>query len=196
MLRRARAIIVESVYDEVVDKVVKLTRGLAIGLPEKNFAAGPVIDEKSYTKILNYIEVGKEEGRLLAGGEKAEGNGYFIQPTVFADVQPDARIMKEEIFGPVLAIAKAKDWKQAIEIYNGTEFGLTGSFLSADEERIAEALDTIHCGNLYINRKCTGALVGVHPFGGFNMSGTDSKAGGHDYLLLFTQAKACSRKIN
>ncbi|AEI46259.1 L-glutamate gamma-semialdehyde dehydrogenase [Paenibacillus mucilaginosus] len=191
----SRAFIVESVYDEVVEKVEKLVQGLKVGLPEQNFAAGPVIDKTSYEKILEYIEIGKSEGRLLAGGGKAEGNGYYIQPTVFVDVPGKARIMQEEIFGPVLAIGKAKDYQEAIALYNDTEFGLTGSFYSTNEERIAEALDTMHCGNLYVNRKCTGALVGVHPFGGFNMSGTDSKAGGYDYLLLFTQAKLTSRKL-
>lgn len=191
----SRAIIVESVYDIVVDKVVALTNQLQSGLPEHNFAAGPVIDKGSYDKILDYIEIGKTEGTLLAGGDKAEGNGYYIQPTVFGDVSGKARVMQEEIFGPVLAIAKAKDWKEAIAMYNDTEFGLTGSYFSTNEERISEALDTVHCGNLYINRKCTGALVGVHPFGGFNMSGTDSKAGGYDYLMLLTQAKLTSRKI-
>ncbi|MNN01512.1 1-pyrroline-5-carboxylate dehydrogenase [compost metagenome] len=103
--------------------------------------------------------------------------------------------MQEEIFGPVLAIGKAKDWREAIAMYNDTEFGLTGAFFSREEDRIGEALETMHCGNLYINRKCTGALVGAHPFGGFNLSGTDSKAGGYDYLLLFTQAKLTSRKL-
>ncbi|KQX48279.1 L-glutamate gamma-semialdehyde dehydrogenase [Paenibacillus sp. Root444D2] len=191
----SRAIIVESVYDVVVDKVVALTNQLQSGLPEHNFAAGPVIDKASYDKILDYIEIGKTEGTLLAGGDKAEGNGYYIQPTVFGDVSGKARVMQEEIFGPVLAIAKAKDWKEAIAMYNDTEFGLTGSYYSTNEERISEALDTVHCGNLYINRKCTGALVGVHPFGGFNMSGTDSKAGGYDYLMLLTQAKLTSRKV-
>lgn len=191
----SRAIIVESVYDEIVGKVGELTRKLQIGLPEENFAIGPVSDKNAYEKILEYIEIGKGEGRLIAGGEKAEGNGYYIQPTVFADVDGKARIMQEEIFGPVLALAKAKDWKEAIDMYNDTEFGLTGAFFSKNEERIEYALETMHCGNLYINRKCTGALVGVHPFGGFNMSGTDSKAGGFDYLLLFTQAKMTSRKV-
>ncbi|MCP3772651.1 L-glutamate gamma-semialdehyde dehydrogenase [Paenibacillus sp. MZ04-78.2] len=190
----SRAFIVESVYDEVVEKVVELTKALQVGLPETNAPVGPVIDQGSYDKILNYIEIGKTEGKLLAGGGKAEGNGYYIEPTVFADVDGKARIMQEEIFGPVLAIGKAKDWKEAIALYNDTEFGLTGAFFSSDEDRIEEALETMHCGNLYINRKCTGALVGVHPFGGFNMSGTDSKAGGYDYLLLFTQAQLTSRK--
>ncbi|WP_128657409.1 aldehyde dehydrogenase family protein, partial [Paenibacillus sp. 598K] len=121
--------------------------------------------------------------------------GYFIEPTVIADLDPRAVIMQEEIFGPVLGISRAADWEEAIRIYNDTEFGLTGAFFSTDEARIEQALQTMHCGNLYINRKCTGALVGVHPFGGFNMSGTDSKAGGHDYLLHFTQAKLTSRKV-
>ncbi|KIL35017.1 1-pyrroline-5-carboxylate dehydrogenase [Cohnella kolymensis] len=191
----SRAIIVEDVYDTVLDNVLELTSKLKSGLPEENFAVGPVIDQKSYDKILEYMEIGKNEGYLVAGGSKAEGNGYYLQPTIIADVYPKARIMQEEIFGPVLAVAKAKDWKEAIEIFNDTEFGLTGSFFSKNEARISEALQEMHCGNLYINRKCTGALVGVHPFGGFNMSGTDSKAGGHDYLLLFTQAKLTSRKI-
>ncbi|KRE90249.1 1-pyrroline-5-carboxylate dehydrogenase [Paenibacillus sp. Soil766] len=191
----SRAIIVESVYDEVVEKVVAYTNRLQSGLPELNFAAGPVIDKASYERILDYIEVGKSEGTLLVGGSKAEGNGYYIQPTVFGDVSGKARLMQEEIFGPVLAIAKAADWQEAIDMYNDTEFGLTGSYFSTDEDRIAEALETVHCGNLYINRKCTGALVGVHPFGGFNMSGTDSKAGGYDYLMLLTQAKLTSRKV-
>ncbi|PWK13510.1 L-glutamate gamma-semialdehyde dehydrogenase [Tumebacillus permanentifrigoris] len=193
----SRAIIVESVYDQVVERVIELTNQLVIGLPEQNFAVGPVSDKSAYDKILNYIEIGKTEGRLVAGGGAATeaGNGFYIQPTVFVDVDSKARIMKEEIFGPVLAISKAQDWQDAIAKYNDTEFGLTGSFFSTDEVRIVEALESMHCGNLYINRKCTGALVGVHPFGGFNMSGTDSKAGGHDYLLLFTQAKLMSRKV-
>ncbi|RKN84417.1 L-glutamate gamma-semialdehyde dehydrogenase [Paenibacillus ginsengarvi] len=190
----SRAIVVEQVYEQVVEKVLALTAALRVGLPEQNGQVGPVIDETSYNRILAYIEIGKQEGTLLAGGGKVDGNGYYIQPTVFGDVSGKARIMQEEIFGPVLTIAKAKDWQEAIAIYNDTEFGLTGSYFSTSEERIAAALELVHCGNLYINRKCTGALVGVHPFGGFNMSGTDSKAGGYDYLLLFTQAKLTSRK--
>lgn len=177
--------------------MVELTRGLTIGLPERNSPIGPVIDESSCRKVLDYIEIGKREGELLAGGRQAEvagAQGFYIEPTVFAGVGGKARIMQEEIFGPVLAIGKAKDWREAIRLFNDTEFGLTGAFFSRDENRISEALETMHCGNLYVNRKCTGALVGGHPFGGFNMSGTDSKAGGYDYLLLFTQAKLTSRK--
>lgn len=189
----SRAIIVESVYDQVVEKVTSLVSELEVGAPAENYPVGPVIDQKSFDKVMSYIEIGKGEGKLLNGGNKAEGNGYYIQPTVFADVDPKARIMQEEIFGPVLALAKAKDWQEAIAIYNDTDYGLTGAYFSENEERISFALDHMHCGNLYINKKCTGALVGAQPFGGFNMSGTDSKAGGYDYLLLFTQGKLTSR---
>jgi 1-pyrroline-5-carboxylate dehydrogenase len=191
----SRAFVVESVYDQVVERVRELTEQWTVGLPEQNFPAGPVSDKGAYEKILEYIEIGKKEGRLIVGGGKAEGNGYYIQPTVFSDVDGQARIMQEEIFGPVLAICKARDYKEAIALYNDSEFGLTGSYFSRDEDRVAYALEEMHCGNLYVNRKCTGALVGVHPFGGFNMSGTDSKAGGYDYLLLFTQSKLTSKKL-
>ena len=154
---------------------------------------GPVVDENAMKKITDYIEIGKKEGRLVAGGGH-HGPGYFIEPTVFADVAPHARIAQEEIFGPVLTVIKANDFDDALHIANDTEYGLTGSLYSKDEKRIERAKQEYHVGNLYFNRKCTGALVGVHPFGGFNMSGTDSKAGGKDYLLLFTQAKAISAK--
>lgn len=189
----SRAIIVDEIYDELVHNIVQRTKQLSIGLPEENAPIGPVIDHSSFLKIMNYIEKGRGEGKLLCGGEKGPEGGYYIKPTIFSDVDPQAVIMKEEIFGPVLAICKAKNWQEAIHIYNDTEFGLTGSFFSTDKDRIEIALEEMHCGNLYINRKCTGAMVGAHPFGGFNLSGTDSKAGGHDYLLQFTQAKLLSR---
>jgi 1-pyrroline-5-carboxylate dehydrogenase len=191
----SRAIIVGKVYDEVVHKVVEKARALTIGDPtDPKTYMGAVIDQNAYRKISDYIEVGKQEGRLLLGGTPQGGQGYFIPPTIFADVAPTARIAQEEIFGPVLAIIKANDFAEALAIANGTEYGLTGSLYSRDRERIEQAKQEFHVGNLYFNRKCTGALVGVHPFGGFNMSGTDSKAGGRDYLLLFTQAKAVSEK--
>jgi 1-pyrroline-5-carboxylate dehydrogenase len=154
---------------------------------------GPVVDANAYKKINEYIALGKSEGRLLAGGGQ-HGPGYYIEPTVIADVSPQARIAQEEIFGPVLAIIKAQNFDDALAIANGTEYGLTGALFSQDQQRIERAKAEFHVGNLYFNRKCTGALVGVHPFGGFNMSGTDSKAGGRDYLLLFTQAKSISTK--
>ena len=190
----SRAIVHQAVYDEVLELVIAKTKQLTVGPADENFAIGPVIDANAYGKIREYLEVGKTEGRLVAGGDIAEGNGYYIQPTVFADVEPTSRVMLEEIFGPVLAICKADDFKQAIDIFNNTEYGLTGAVFSHNREHLEYARQRMHCGNLYFNRKCTGALVGVHPFGGFNMSGTDSKAGGRDYLLLFTQAKLVSEK--
>jgi 1-pyrroline-5-carboxylate dehydrogenase len=190
----SRAILVEQVYDTVVEKVLEKARALTIGDPtDSKNALGAVIDQNAFQKIQGYIEVGKEEGRLLLGGGTRSG-GYFIEPTIFGDVPSTGRIAQEEIFGPVLAIIKARDFDDALAIANGTEYGLTGSLYSRDRERIERAKREFHVGNLYFNRKSTGALVGVHPFGGFNMSGTDSKAGGRDYLLLFTQAKAISEK--
>ncbi|WP_322480759.1 L-glutamate gamma-semialdehyde dehydrogenase [Thermogemmatispora sp.] len=190
----SRAIIVESVYDQVLQKVVDKAKQLRIGdVTQAETFIGPVIDQNAFEKITSYIEIGKQEGRLVLGGGH-HGPGYFIEPTIFADVDPHARIAQEEIFGPVLAFIRAKDFNEALRIANDTEYGLTGSVYTRDPERIRRAKEEFHVGNLYFNRKCTGALVGVHPFGGFNMSGTDSKAGGRDYLLLFTQAKAISVK--
>ncbi len=190
----SRAIIVDKVYDQVLQKVIEKTKQLTMGdVTQPETYMGPVVDENALKKITEYIEIGKHEGRLVAGGEH-HGPGYFIEPTVIADVDPHARIAQEEIFGPVLAVIKAKDFNDALHIANDTEYGLTGSLYSKDEKRIERAKEEYHVGNLYFNRKSTGALVGVHPFGGFNMSGTDSKAGGRDYLLLFTQAKAISAK--
>ncbi len=190
----SRLIVTEPVYDKVVEMVVELTKEISIGPAKENHFMGPVINGSAKEKILSYIEIGKGEGELLTGGEKAPGNGFYIKPTIIKDVSPNARIAQEEIFGPVLAIIKAKDYREAIDIANSTIYGLTGSFYSNNREKIAYAKKYFHCGNLYINRKCTGALVDVHPFGGFNMSGTDSKAGGRDYLLLFLQGKSVSER--
>jgi 1-pyrroline-5-carboxylate dehydrogenase len=190
----SRAIIVEQVYEEVLQKVAEKTRKLRVGdVTKPETYMGAVIDENAFQKINEYIEIGKREGRLLVGGGH-HGPGYFIEPTVIADVPSQGRIAQEEIFGPVLAVIKARNFDDALDIANGTEYGLTGALYSRDQERIARAKEEFHVGNLYLNRKCTGALVGAHPFGGFNMSGTDSKAGGRDYLLLFTQAKTISAK--
>ena len=190
----SRAIIVEQVYDQVLQKVIEKTKKLTVGdITQPDIYMGPVVDENALKKIVEYIEIGKGEGRLVVGGGHS-GPGYFIEPTVFADVDPHARIAQEEIFGPVLAVIKAKDFNDALAIANGTEYGLTGALYSSNQQRIEQAKEEYHVGNLYFNRKCTGALVGAQPFGGFNMSGTDSKAGGRDYLLLFTQAKAITTK--
>jgi 1-pyrroline-5-carboxylate dehydrogenase len=193
----SRAIVEESVYDAVVQKVVARTRALATGDPaEHGTFVCPVINEGAMRSILAYVETAKAEGGVvLAGGKRAPGDGWFVEPTVIGDVARDATISREEIFGPVLAFLKARDYDDALAIANNTEFGLTGAVYSRDDAKLERARDEFHVGNLYFNRKCTGALVGAHPFGGFNMSGTDSKAGGYDYLLLFTQAKLVSKKV-
>jgi 1-pyrroline-5-carboxylate dehydrogenase len=189
----SRAVIVEDVYDEVLNRAVELTKELTVGDTGNldNFM-GPVIDAGAFKKITGYIEIGKEEGRLVAGGGSDDSKGYFIEPTIIADLAPDARIMKEEIFGPVVAFSKARDFDEAIEIANNTDYGLTGAVITRNRAHQEKAREDFHVGNLYFNRGCTGAIVGYQPFGGFNMSGTDSKAGGPDYLLLHMQAKTTS----
>jgi 1-pyrroline-5-carboxylate dehydrogenase len=195
----SRAIIVDSVYERLVQKIVELAKEITIGATDAgpDVYLGPVVDESAMEKIMAYIEIGKSEGELLLGGSRHDTpeNGYFIHPTIFGNVPRDARIALEEIFGPVLSVIRARDFDDALDIANNTDYGLTGSLYSNDRERIERARREFHVGNLYFNRKCTGALVGIHPFGGFNMSGTDSKAGGPDYLLLFTQAKSIAEEI-
>jgi 1-pyrroline-5-carboxylate dehydrogenase len=193
----SRAIVDEKVYDVFLERLKDRVAKITVGDPTENKPMGPVVNEKAMKSILDYIEVGKKEGRLIHGGGPAKeaGDGYFIQPTVIADIPPAGRISQEEIFGPVLAVIKARNFEDALAIANNTEFGLTGAVYSTSRDKLEKARTDFHVGNLYFNRKCTGAMVGAHPFGGFNMSGTDSKAGGPDYLLLFTQAKSVAEKI-
>ena len=191
-----RAIVEAPIYDAFTERLRDRVAKLKTGDPADNAATGPVINKAAYDRVLNYITLGQQEGKLLAGGAAAtnDGDGYFVQPTVFRDVAPNARLAQEEIFGPVLAVIRADNFDHALEIANDTEYGLTGAIYSSDREKLNRASREFHVGNLYLNRKCTGARVGAHPFGGFNMSGTDSKAGGPDYLLLFTQAKSIAEK--
>ncbi len=194
----SRAIVDERVYDKFLQRLKERVEKITVGDPTKNPSMGPVVNEKSMQSILGYIEKGVAEGgRLITGGSRISeaGDGFFIQPTVIADVDPMATISQQEIFGPVLAVIKSHGFEHGLEIANNTEFGLTGAVYTTSEDKIEAAKEQFHVGNLYINRKCTGAMVGAHPFGGFNMSGTDSKAGGPDYLLLFTQAKSIGEKI-
>ena len=193
----SRAIVEEPLYDVFVERVREAVAALRVGNPAENPNMGPVVNQGAMNTIQGYIEVGKQEGRLIVGGNaiSTPEGGYYLEPTVFADVAPDARIAQEEIFGPVLAVLKAADFDDALAIANNTEFGLTGAVYSEDRVKLDKARQQFHVGNLYFNRKCTGAMVGAHPFGGFNMSGTDSKAGGPDYLYLFTQAKSVAEKL-
>ena len=193
----SRAIVDERVYDKFLDMLKARVEKFTIGDPAENFNMGAVINEGSMKTILEYIEAGKRDGRLLTGGARAAtaGEGYFLQPTVFADIPPKSKLEQEEIFGPVLAVIKARNFDHAMEVANDTEFGLTGAVYTKSRDKIERAIRDFHVGNLYINRKCTGAIAGVHPFGGFNMSGTDSKSGGPDYLYLFSQGKSVGEKL-
>ena len=194
----SRIIVDERIYDRFLQALKARVEKITVGDPTTNPGMGPVINEKSMKSILGYIQKGiAEGGRLITGGGPAKeaGEGYFLQPTVIADVAPKATIAQEEIFGPVLAVIKCSSFEDGIAIANNTEFGLTGAAYTSSPDKIEYAKREFHVGNLYINRKCTGAIVGAHPFGGFNMSGTDSKAGGQDYLLLFTQGKSIGEKI-
>ena len=192
----SRAVVVKDVYDQFVSGLVERTKAVTVGdVRERTNYMGPVISMDAMSTILNYIEIGRREGKLMIGGKQMDRPGYFIEPTIFADVDRNAIIAQEEIFGPVLVVIKAKDFNDALDIINGTEYGLTGSAYTTNRKKMETAADRFHVGNLYFNRKSTGAMVGAHPFGGFNLSGTDSKAGGRDYLLLFSQAKAISEKI-
>ncbi|MGD0930769.1 MAG: L-glutamate gamma-semialdehyde dehydrogenase [Candidatus Korobacteraceae bacterium] len=192
----SRAIIDERIYDKFLQQLKERVEKITVGDPALNPNMGPVVNEKSMKTILGYIQKGVAEGgRLITGGQRIGNEGYFIQPTVIADVDPMATISQQEIFGPVLAVLKSRSFEHGLQIANNTEFGLTGAVYTNSDDKIEAAKQQFHVGNLYINRKCTGAMVGAHPFGGFNMSGTDSKAGGPDYLLLFTQAKSIGEKI-
>ncbi len=188
----SRAIVVDAVYQDVADRLGEAVKELRMGAPEDfSVAIGPVITREAQDRIVQFIEWGKRHARLLAGGQASQnGTGYFVEPTIFGEVAPGSRLEQEEIFGPVLSMIRAKDWEQALAIANDTEYGLTGSVYTRRRDRIQAAREAFQVGNLYINRKCTGAVVGAHPFGGFNMSGTDSKTGSPDYLLLFLQMKA------
>ncbi|AXI09777.1 L-glutamate gamma-semialdehyde dehydrogenase [Oceanobacillus sp. 143] len=189
----SRAVIHQDVYEEVLEKVVSLTKQLTVGNPaSSNVYMGAVVNQKQFAKIRNYIEIGKEEAVLVHGGETDDTTGYFVYPTIFKDIDPKARLMQEEIFGPVVAFTKAANFDEMLEIANNTEYGLTGAVISNNREHLNRARYDFHVGNLYFNRGCTAAIVGYQPFGGFKLSGTDSKAGGPDYLQHFLEAKVVS----
>lgn len=192
----SRVIVDASLYDDIVEEVARRAEKLRVGAA-RHFETdvGPLADRSQFDKVSEYLEVGRREARLVAGGETDDSVGFFVHATVFADAPPHARVMQEEMFGPVVAITPARDFDEALAIANGTVYGLTGGVYARDPAKLAWARREFHVGNLYFNRKITGALVGVEPFGGFNMSGTDAKAGGADYLKLFLQAKVISGRI-
>ena len=150
---------------------------------------GPLVDEAAVKKVKRYIRIAKKEGKPLLVRE-VDGDGYFVGPAIFTDVNPGSRIAQEEIFGPVVSIMRATDIDEALSIANGVPYALTGGIFSRSPENIEKMKKEFRVGNLYINRKITGALVGRQPFGGFGMSGVGSKAGGPDYLLQFMNPKS------
>ncbi|MFH1418959.1 MAG: L-glutamate gamma-semialdehyde dehydrogenase [Planctomycetota bacterium] len=193
----SRLIVDAKVHDALVEKIVERAGKLSVGNTStgENFDMAAVIDKPAYDKINDYIEIGKKEGKMVLGGTRMPGGGFFIPPTIFIGIKPNDRLAQEEIFGPVLAVIKGSGMDELLDIANGTEYGLTGAIYSNDRMELEKARHELHVGNLYLNRKCTGALVDVQPFGGFNMSGTDSKAGGRDYLLLFMQGKSITERL-
>lgn len=194
----SRLIVVDDVYDAVVNAFVERAKTLKVGTGEENANVTAVVNEMSFDKIEGYLKIAPKEGKVLLGGKalgQAGGKkGYYIEPTIVGDVKRDSRLAQEEIFGPVVAVIRAKDWQDALDIANSTEYGLTGGVCSGSRERLEQARAEFEVGNLYFNRKITGAIVGVQPFGGYNMSGTDSKAGGPDYLSNFMQLKTVTER--
>jgi 1-pyrroline-5-carboxylate dehydrogenase len=191
----SRLIVVDAVYDALLERVVERMKALRVGEAKDNPNLGPVCNEAQYKKVQSYIDVGRSEGTLLAGGKALNAPGYLIEPTIFGDVSPTARISQEEVFGPFVAAIRVKDFDEGLQVVNNTVYGLTGALFSNDRGRIEVARREFHVGNLYFNRKCTGALVGVQPFGGFNLTGTDTKTGGPDYLLQFLQMKSVAERL-
>lgn len=191
----SRLIVVEDVYDEVLERVVTGTAELPVGPAEDDYRVNAVISAAQHRMILEEIDKGRDQAKLVHGGEPVDlDGGYYITPTVFSDVPPDSRLGQHEIFGPVLSVIRAADYDQALTIANGTEYGLTGGVFTGRRDRVEQARRDFHVGNLYINRKITGALVGVQPFGGFGMSGSNAKAGGPGYVRLFMEMKTVAER--
>lgn len=192
----SRLIVIDEVYHAVLDRLVAAAAELRVGPAEENFPVSPVISEIQHRAILAEIDQGRTQARLVLGGRALDRDGgYYIEPTIFAEAPPQSRLAQHEIFGPVLAVIRARDFDEAVQIFNGTAYGLTGGLMSRSRERIERAKREFYVGNLYINRKITGALVGVQPFGGFNLSGTNAKAGGPDYLRLFLEMKSVAERL-
>ncbi len=182
----SRLILLDENYNRVMERLIPAAASLRVGNPEQpGIMVGPVIDEAAHRRILEYIEIGKKEATLAYQAKEVPRHGYFIPPTIFSDVKPEMRIAREEIFGPVLSVLKVRDLDEALEVANGTDYALTAGFFSRSPDNIERVRARLEAGNVYINRSCTGAIVGRHPFGGFKMSGGGTKAGGEDYLLNF-----------
>ncbi len=186
---------VDSVYEDLLERIIEYTKKFTVDAADRNPDLGPLCNLAQDAKVREYLGIGGSEGKLLVGGSRLDGEGFFFEPTIFGEIDPAARLAQEEVFGPVLAAIRAKDFAQGLAVVNDTRYGLTGALYSRDRSRIEHARREFHVGNFYINRKCTGALVGIQPFGGFNLSGTDTKTGGPDYLLQFMQTKTVAERL-
>ncbi|MDF1522668.1 MAG: L-glutamate gamma-semialdehyde dehydrogenase, partial [Trueperaceae bacterium] len=194
----SRLILVDEVHDEVLERFVAAAGRLRVGRAVDDADVTAVISERQFDKVVGYARLGAEEGRVVLGGGPAADRpdgGWYVAPTIVADVAPHARLAQEEVFGPVVAVIRARDFDHALRIANDTDFGLTGGLVSRSRARLEQARREFKVGNLYFNRKITGALVGVQPFGGFKLSGTNSKGGGPDYLRLFVEARTVTERF-
>jgi RHH-type proline utilization regulon transcriptional repressor/proline dehydrogenase/delta 1-pyrroline-5-carboxylate dehydrogenase len=192
----SRLIVLEENYDRVVERLIAATGSLRTGNPEEpGVTVGPVIDEDAYNRIQETVAAGKAEATLAYQGKDIPAEGYFIPPTIFTNVKPHMKLAQEEIFGPVISVIKVRDLDEAIEVANGTKYALTAGFFSRSPGNIERVKGELVAGNVYINRSCTGAVVGRHPFGGFKMSGGGTKAGGSDYLLQFLLPRVVTENI-
>ncbi len=192
----SRLIVLEENYDRVVERLLAATASLRVGNPEEpGIYVGPVIDEDAYRRIEQRVVDGRTEATLAYQASEVPPQGYFVPPTIFTDVKPDSRLAQEEIFGPVLSVIKVRDLDEAIRVANSTQYALTAGFFSRSPANIERVKSELEAGNVYINRSCTGAVVGRHPFGGFKMSGGGTKAGGPDYLLQFLVPRVVTENI-
>jgi RHH-type proline utilization regulon transcriptional repressor/proline dehydrogenase/delta 1-pyrroline-5-carboxylate dehydrogenase len=185
----SRAIVLDEIYDRFVERLVETAKSVKIGFAEDpGCVIGPVIDQEAQTRILRTLDDNRGKFKVLFQGS-VPTEGYFVPPTIFGDVEPNSSLAQEEIFGPVLAVIRAKNIDEALKIANSTQYALTGGVYSRSPENIEKIRWDFEVGNLYINRGITGALVDRHPFGGFKLSGAGSKTGGPDYLLHFVDPR-------
>jgi RHH-type proline utilization regulon transcriptional repressor/proline dehydrogenase/delta 1-pyrroline-5-carboxylate dehydrogenase len=192
----SRLIVLEENYERVVERLLAATASLRVGNPETpGITVGPVIDEEAYRRIEERVRQGSEEATLAFQSKDVPAEGYFVPPTIFTNVKPDSRLAQEEIFGPVISVLKVRDLDEAIRVANSTPYALTAGFFSRSPAHIERVKAELEAGNVYINRSCTGAVVGRHPFGGFKMSGGGTKAGGSDYLLQFLLPRVVTENI-
>jgi RHH-type proline utilization regulon transcriptional repressor/proline dehydrogenase/delta 1-pyrroline-5-carboxylate dehydrogenase len=190
----SRAIVHAAIYDSFLERLKEAVLSLRVGNPEEpGTQVGPVIDRRAQSKIQEYIEIGKKEARLLVEG-MVTGPGWYVGPTVFADVAPTHRVAQEEIFGPILAVMKAVSFQEALSLANSTAYALTGGVYSRSPSNLELAFQRFDVGNLYLNRPITGALVGRQPFGGHRLSGVGAKAGGEEYLTQFVVTRVVSEQ--